>query len=97
MTRAEWTPKSLSADQAPYGTMKNASQTKTDAFASYEILLFGALRPKGLQDGVNIRKQRPDLEVILTGDAIPAARVAMPCPYEMSQGAALGAKQPMVP
>ncbi|HSE85545.1 MAG TPA: hypothetical protein VLJ79_04940 [Candidatus Binatia bacterium] len=46
--------------------MKNASQTKTDAIRFISLPVH-ALVLNGLQDRVNIRKQRQELEVLLIG------------------------------
>jgi hypothetical protein len=75
MTRAEWTPKSLSAGKASYGRMKNASQTKTDAIRFIYNPPVHALVLNGLQDRVNIRKQRLELEVLLNGAYHPPSPV----------------------
>jgi hypothetical protein len=47
--------------------MKNASQTKTDAIRFICDPPVHALVLNGLQDRVNIRKQRQELEVLLIG------------------------------
>jgi hypothetical protein len=43
-----------------------------------------ALGLNDFQDGVNIRKQRLEPEVLLTGDTIHPARTVMPRAYKMS-------------
>jgi hypothetical protein len=63
MTRAEWTPKSLSAGKATYGTVKRTSQTNSDDIRFIRTSV-QALGLNGLQNGLNIRKQRLELEVL---------------------------------